>query len=526
MALQQKNQNEQISKKELEEIAQRLGFDINEINKAKDNYVTAGNNYLKFGNYEDALKEFSQANMLDTQNPDILFAMASCHKGIFQQKKQKKDKEQAIEHAKKVIKLEPNYQKAYALISSFEENNITVKEFNNQYKKHQSNGGVFVYGIVAGVGVLLAVMGFLTFSLTTKISSKSATPKFVEPKSISASRNVSIARITGGIHQEKSYVWAIYYTQSYENNTYIRSYKAKIIDAKTKETKEIDLKSGVNFMQSIYEQGEVKDGKIYFCVKDFYEVRDLKTGEIIETKTILANKFPQQLKDGIADIENYAGTESGWFIITTRKNDKYYYRLKDSKLFADKERNNSQLKEMSYKWYSNNNKANIETEFMLTGENTSPFYTYDYLKKSVSVMDKNSWENLKNGKNIYSRTKISVIEGSFLGGEMIYGDEKYFFGRYHKEEAQDNEVGKPTKNYVYFCADASSGKVLWQKSFVNETSVVLANLENIHTTKAQILGNKMSFVTQYLSVENAQAFGISVLNLQTGEVLVNYVEKR
>ncbi len=530
IALQNKNQNEQISKQELEEIATRLGFNVSEINKAKDNYVTAGNNYLKYSNYEDALKEFSQASVLDAQNPEILYALASCHKGIFHQKHQKKDKETAIEYAKKVTKIDPHHQKAFALISSFQENNTVPKEFNKQYAPPAKNNGfiVVMLGAIIAFGGIIAV-GFLTF-VGQSASQLTSRKGVIQNKSIATSRSITLAKVTGGIAQDKSYVWAIYYNQVYKNNTYIRQYKARIIDTQKKSIiKEITLKDDVNFMSSIYEQNEVVKDKIYFCAKNFYEVRDLKTGDITETKATIANKYTQ-LNEGIADIERYGGN-SGWYLITTRKNEKYFYNPAENLLLEEKERNNYDRSVLVYRWYANNNKPNIETEFILMGDKTHILYNYDHLKTSSNVMDKTSWERLKNdtahNKNQRNKNqnKVVMLQGSFLGGEMLYGDNTYFFGRYRKELEED-DTKQNNKNFVYFCADVPTGKVIWEKTFVNETSVVLANLDNVHTTKIQKMGNNITCITEYLSLSDGQAFAITMLDLKTGETLSNYAEKR
>lgn len=528
MALQQKNQNDQISKQELEEIATRLGFNVGEIYKAKNDFMTAGHNYLKFGNYEDALKEFSQALVLDNQNADLLFFVASCHKGIYHHKHQKKDKELAIEYAKKAVKIDPNHQKAFALISSFQENNNVPREFNRQYQpktNHTTTIFVIVGIILGGLGALF----MLLFSSIASDHSKVPSMMNVQSKSINSSRNTSISQIIGGIAQEKSYIWVIYYTQSYQGNTYNKQYKAKIIDAGSKSmVKEIELKSGIDFMHPVYEQPEIHGENIYFCSKDFYEVRDLKSGEIVDSKAILAQKY-SQLKEGVADIERYA-SGTGWYVITTRKNDKYYYKPIENIILGDNQRTNLQLINL-YKWYANNNKANIDTEFMLLSEPTYPINVYDHYKNTANIMDKFSWENYKKNKiNNRKKNVVTILEKSFLGGEMIYGTEKYFFGRYRQEPQEDNQAqnlaNNPQSKFVYFCADVASGKVLWEKKFQVENSVVLATLKYINASKRHIVGDKLAITNPYISIENQQVFGMTVIDLKTGEIVSDYAEKR
>ena len=306
-----------LSEDDLQDIAQRLGLDIREIVKAKEDYLTRGNNHLNFGNYDEAIKEYEQLLLLAPKDARGLYGLAQAHLEKWHHDGKKANKEKALEYANSCIEVDPKFQKAYAIISELKQKpqgkkkkptkQPSPKKKVKQAKKKDpkparssSKKKKFAWEALLPILVVGAVIA-IQFGIYFYKSSGTSQYK--------------VAPTKNGI-----VVWQVKYTK-YKKYPYYRKMKLMIADAASgKLLKEVDLPErkktdGNRFWNRV----KLINGSFYDYYNDYFIARDLLTGELTDSKELLSQKFPQ-IAGGVGKVRTYfipvpkseVSTNSGW----------------------------------------------------------------------------------------------------------------------------------------------------------------------------------------------------------------------
>jgi len=119
-------QNRPPSNEDLEQIANDLGLTDNDVamirNRFKD-YLTRGQGYSRYEDWESAIEELEQAVMLNPAHVEALYSLANAHKHRYLLSRNKNDLQKAKTYAKRVLELNPAHDPSLRLISQINKGN-------------------------------------------------------------------------------------------------------------------------------------------------------------------------------------------------------------------------------------------------------------------------------------------------------------------------------------------------------------------------------------------------------------------
>lgn len=475
-----------LSEDDLQDIAQRLGLDIKEIVKAKEDYLTRGNNHLNFGNYDEAIKEYEQLLLLAPKDAQGMYGLAQAHLEKWHHDGKKVNKEKALEYANSCIEIDPKFQKAYAIISELKQKpqgkkkrpakpptpkkkvkqakKKAPKPVQSSSKKNKVNWGTAAIPILF-MGVVIAFQ-FGIFSYKSKGTSQ-----------------YKVAPTKNGI-----VIWQVKYTK-YKKYPYYRKVKLLIADAATgKLLKEVDLPERKK-TDGNYFWNRVKrfNGSFYDYYNDYFIARDIRTGEVTDSKELISQKFPK-IEGGIGKIRTY---NRDWFKVTSKQGTEYWYNLRTKKLLSQREynqRNQNKTPFWQYTWQKVINPDNQnQFKFLLSKQLSKRRYvrTQDNVKRSYN---KSLQNNINRGYvRLITRTEKSNY---FLRPKTIYADSTHLLFKYQ------TEIGKEGV-YRLACLNGK-GDVVWEKG-----------LEDLEVPLLKyLLGNNYSRTNTYFA-RHKNVLGIS-----------------
>ncbi|WP_338767720.1 hypothetical protein WAF17_06375 [Bernardetia sp. ABR2-2B] len=120
LALQQKRQDKPLSKDEQQEIASQIGLSDADWQVVQDTYkahLLRGQGFLKHQNYDDAIIELEQANVLDYNSIETTAILAKAHFDRFGEYSDEKDKQAAISYSKICLNQNPSHTPSLKMIS-------------------------------------------------------------------------------------------------------------------------------------------------------------------------------------------------------------------------------------------------------------------------------------------------------------------------------------------------------------------------------------------------------------------------
>ncbi|WP_338815569.1 hypothetical protein V9L05_23655 (plasmid) [Bernardetia sp. Wsw4-3y2] len=120
LAVQQKRQDKPLSKNEQQEIAAQIGLSDADWQAVQETYkahLLRGRGFLSHQNYDDAIAELEQANVLDYNSIDTTATLAQAHFERFREYADKKDKEAAISYSKICLNQNPSHNQSLKIIS-------------------------------------------------------------------------------------------------------------------------------------------------------------------------------------------------------------------------------------------------------------------------------------------------------------------------------------------------------------------------------------------------------------------------
>lgn len=123
-------QDDQLTEGHLKELAIELGLSDEEYEELQDLYadhMTRGKGFYELQNWDDAIDEFQQALALNPLQPDSLMAQAEAYKGKWLESKQDSHRKEAIFHAKRALKYNPDLDEAAKFITDIRKESASKK---------------------------------------------------------------------------------------------------------------------------------------------------------------------------------------------------------------------------------------------------------------------------------------------------------------------------------------------------------------------------------------------------------------
>ncbi len=120
LEIQDKKEQEKITEQQMKEIAAEMGLsDMNwqEVQNYAKEHFTRGNGYAKYKNWTDAIYEFEQSKAIMPNNVELCYALANAHYQKWLNKGDNYDKDKAQKYALKCLRLNPEYDDAFKLIT-------------------------------------------------------------------------------------------------------------------------------------------------------------------------------------------------------------------------------------------------------------------------------------------------------------------------------------------------------------------------------------------------------------------------
>ncbi len=120
LALQQKRQDKPLSKSEQQEIAFQIGLSDSDWQAVQETYkahLLRGRGFLSHQNYDDAISELEQANVLDYNSIETTAVLAQTHFERFNEYSDEKDKEAAISYSNICLNHNPSHTPSLKIIS-------------------------------------------------------------------------------------------------------------------------------------------------------------------------------------------------------------------------------------------------------------------------------------------------------------------------------------------------------------------------------------------------------------------------
>ncbi len=447
-----------LSKKDLQDIAQKLDLDLQEIAQAKQDYLTRGDNHLRFGNYKEAIDEYEQLLLLDPKDPKSVYGLAKAYLEKWHQDGKKNDKEKALAHANNCIEIDPGFQEAYAIVGELKQKPQGKKATQSAQKtapktpppQRRANASSSTFKKKRGRGTLI---GFAIFGAVVLIQ-----------LGISYYKSKGTSQYMVGATPKGIVVWQIKYTK-HKKSPYYRKPKLLIAQAATgKLLHEMDLPERKNTDGNrLWYKVSGVDGSFYDYYNNGFVARDMRTGKITNSKALLAQKFPE-IEGGVGKVRHY---NSGWFEITSKQGRVHWYNPNTKKLLTvDEYRQRKQTQPYwQYQWTKVANPKNRnQYQFLLTqrlsnrrlhqGKHQIGNTRLQFLQKSVDQGD---------ARVISKQDKANF----FLKPKVIYVDSTHILLRYQ------TEIGKQS-NYRLACI-GKTGDVLWEKGMEDVEVPLLQN---------------------------------------------------
>lgn len=127
-----------LSQQDIEQIANKLGFNTLQINEALNDFINRGSNHLKFENHSDAINAYKQALMLDARNITVLKGLTKAYYQMWQANPNNEEiQQQLLMYANQCIVVDVDDEQAYQLISLLKKElkkKLPKKEFPSQKK--------------------------------------------------------------------------------------------------------------------------------------------------------------------------------------------------------------------------------------------------------------------------------------------------------------------------------------------------------------------------------------------------------
>ncbi|NJO02640.1 MAG: hypothetical protein HC880_13995 [Bacteroidia bacterium] len=511
LQIQKAKDERHLSKEDMESIAHNLGISRTELRMAEESSLIRGERYLRYQNYEDAIREFEQVLALNPTNAFALYGMASAYRSRWDKNTKAADRTQALHYARLGLEADPSYDPAYRLISDLkDERKRNQAPETPGIRREQFHKRSLLSNFVS-VLIILVISIFMggSYHFFQTLASRPGLEASVAQSSEQITALYSAHGSRGAI------CWVSSFKREMVNGRLVRSDRASIINPYNGQILgKVLLTDQQDFTYALWDNVKVIGDRIYAydnTLLDF-EARDIYTGQLVENREILSNRF-SELRSGIGAVE-----ESGnWFKITTREGKKFLYNPENSSLITEEQKILSQEDLLhkqdwidTYQWYQNQHEH--RKQFYLFKKKSSP-----YQHSSEFYIPTLYRDNLDFGLNNlywYGDKVGSSGDQIFLNGIMLYGDQELCLIQH------DSEIG-PDAYPILSCVSAH-GKVLWEKK-VSDTFPLGAQLSELGLNPEITRSSGYIMLSNHWRKINDQDFLFGcAIDLKTGDVRWEY----
>ncbi len=495
------------SKEDLEKVAESLGFDMQYVYQAKENYIKEANDFLNNRKYQEANDSFENALLLDNQNLEIFLGLAIAKSELYHSKKWYPNKENAIKYAQKVIDIDPENPKAKYLLDAL---NQTEKFYDYEQVKIEDAKAANPFKILLFASLsIIAVFVFIWIYFNGFSYGNTTISQYNKENTEKQTKTVQINKLTSyfvsKIENETCF-WLIYRKNPIANETK-SDYFAKIIIPNKGNEKIVTLAQNELVQNMPYETMQVFDKYVFFSTYKNYEIRDVQTGEIVESLEDLPKKYPI-IKSKIKQVRKVF---KDLVLLGASKKEIYVYNFVTKEIALVNGQNPKKISGVQWHFNFTQSKKQMQ-EFVCSKFNfdTNIFEDgnghYVQYEKSKSISNENI-QSLKQGTYDKNLTKISQTQKVCENSEFLYGDAQYMLASYMKDD-----------NIIYFCVDAHTGNIIWENDF-SETKT-FDKLQNNNITRFEQKNGIMTIVQEEFD-EDYEDFVINFIeiDLQKGVIL-------
>ncbi len=508
----EKEQEATFSDEDLKFIAEGMGVEVEDLEKAREDYATRAKGHLQYHNWQDAIKEYQQLLILSPQDAEAYYGLACAHAGLWKEKYSNAEKEKAIEYTEKALTFNPAHQQALQLLSQLRKKRQSPKSsYTHKINPKTSTKRALNTNLVAIVLVTLMVGASIFSTRYIGISIDNALKSSSKTNSSTSSSGVIYASVAS-IDNRGAVYWSIEYEQYHTNSSLVRDFFARIIDPKTgKEIKKIDFAKAEKITNYKWRKAKLIKDKLYNFDRDAqtFEARDTHTGKVVENLDILSQKY-EELKNGIGEVKE----EGTWYKLTLKNGDVFWYSPYLTLLHSDKEHtfweNNDKNIHLSYEWNFEAEGAKRRYYLFEKEKRNQHFNNHKTRPSQIDFTNKNQrFFQARYG------TQISTQPSEwFLQAQILYADKEVCLILHKKE------IGPSSPNVL--SAIDKNGTTLWQKA--DFKSIFLKNLEydklyNINTSKYQ---DTLVLEFPYLRINNKNYRFAIALDTKTGKILWEY----
>lgn len=490
----QKKEKNYLSETDLKDIAQGLGMDEGDIDKAREDYFLRGKGHLVHGNLQEAIQEFEQLLFLSPKDAEAFYGIAEANYQLWLTENKKIYKRKAEDFAKKCIQFNPKHSKAYALIQKLKGNRLKLKSPLRNYPKAAKEaieGPVKKYSTFREIVISTLIgLGFI-ISMTAFFNSDWVSQLFGSSK---LDRPNEFYVVMG---KKGTVAWL--YQEGWEgegNKIYIiNPINGEILE-------EIDLEGSISDLSFV-------EDDFYYSLYELndFEGRDMYTGELIDSKEILSKHY-QELDQGIGEVSWNA---DNWIELTLKKDGStYWYAPHLKELHSAKERGTDQnLLEMPA-WYKFK-KGKFSQYYLVKVQKRSSEYSGMETTRSGVMFDRLST----------NEEQLSFESPEFLEAKMIYGDEKICIIRHQTEIGEDANIILSAMN--------TKGQIMWEYSSENKEIPII--IQYILRNQSPSLNTYQYEGTLLLSTRSAiyqdkEIAIASAIDIDNGQILWRYSPDR
>lgn len=318
LAVQQKRKETPLTKPEQQEIATQLGLSEADWQAVQETYkahLVRGKGFLEHQNYDDAITELEQANVLDYNSTETTAALAKAHFERFREYKNPEDKKAAIAYSRICLQKNPTHAPSLKIISEVKRK-TNQQAFSTSKEKKLLNKWLYV-----GVPVLLlfVVVSYFYLNTSTQIEEKpllSETETQVIENTIQAHTEKIKDEIEAVTHPEQTVTEIDFSASEYEIPVEITDPKLKNLEWQTESVSiskyddSYSVEAIGDFLVKNAEINELKikleflDEKGNVVLKDYQEVVDdsdlpLRRGDLI---TFRASDYQEEIAPKIVKL--------------------------------------------------------------------------------------------------------------------------------------------------------------------------------------------------------------------------------
>jgi tetratricopeptide (TPR) repeat protein len=428
-----------------QEIAGEIGFPLDELQNIRDAYLQKGKLHLQHQNTAEAIEALQNYLILQPNHLEAHGLLAKIYLEKWKTDKKKDDAQKARQYAEKCIEIDPKYQEAYKIIQFLnkpKDSTQTKSDFSNTKPQKEKINTLTSWreNLIQSVFFTSLSIVMLVYALFILLDIGG----YFHPSRIPP--NIDIFQT---VANDKLVVSWMRTYKEYEGKRY--DDVMHLINAQTGE--EI-----TQFPFNNINDIEFMQGRMYYFNqknKDF-EGRDAFTGEIVDSKKIMATHF-DELKQGIGDV--FFSYRSNQMRLIRKDGKAFYYSPEYNWLLPEEDMHDLSYVSISkvkwiykYQWVRKKDPANsAKSTFILCRGVSQPTGARFYMDYSDC-----------------HGSQLSEKSPAFLDARPLYADSTFFLLKHENEISEDSQSR--------FTALDQRGKVMWELKEEEKSSLILLSI--------------------------------------------------